>query len=82
MLENINSYENLYQQIDEYEQRHPEIAEAMKLFDIAMVRYEKAMYAINGAIVYQSNSATGTDELKGVETTTDGKLEQYSAGDN
>ncbi len=45
-------------EIAAFERQHPQIAEAMKLFDITMTEYQGAMNAMNGPRIYHTSSST------------------------
>lgn len=52
----------IHQQITDFEQQNPKIAEAMKLFDMTMIQYQGAMNALNPLRVYYSTSTVRIDK--------------------
>jgi hypothetical protein len=60
---------DLAQQIADFEQSNPKIAEAMRLFGVTVAKYQNTLYAMNSPRLYQSSS-TAVQKRRD-----DGKLE-------
>ncbi len=54
----------LTEQITDFERLNPQIADAMKLFGMTMVKYQNAFHPLTGPRIYQSNSTARIDNPK------------------
>lgn len=51
-----NSENTVPQQLDHFKQQNPQVAEAMELFGMTLTRYQEALNALYGPLIYQSTS--------------------------
>jgi hypothetical protein len=64
MQKESKSENTLSQQMADFKQQNPKVAEAMELFGIAFEKYQEALDALHGLNVYQSTSTANANDLK------------------
>lgn len=57
-----SQYLALSQQVDEFEQQHPEVTEAMRLFGVTMVKYQETLHSLYNPRIYQSSTTIPGDD--------------------
>ena len=66
MQEQNDQQVTLAQQIAEFEQQHPKVVEAMRLFGMTMAKYQETLHSLYSPRIYQSNTTAneGTNNLR------------------
>jgi DNA-directed RNA polymerase specialized sigma subunit len=62
-MQKENKSENIMlQQLEDFKQQNPKVAEAMELFGITLTKYQETLQAMSSPQVYQSTSTARTDK--------------------
>jgi hypothetical protein len=61
MLEAQDQHLQLSQQLIEFEQQHPEVVKAMRLFGVTMTKYQETLHSLYSPRIYQSNTTAYTE---------------------
>ena len=64
MPETENRENSLLQQLADFEQQNPKVAEAMELFGITLTKYQETLHALYSPHIYQSTSTVRTNNPK------------------
>jgi hypothetical protein len=64
MPEEKTSESALLQQLEDFKEQNPKVAEAMELFGITLTKYQETLHALYSPQIYQSNSTAPLNKPK------------------
>ncbi len=62
MQQENQSRKTLQQQLADFKQQNPKVAEAMELFGITLIQYQQALHALYNPHIYQRTSTVSEEK--------------------